>query len=242
MIALFTDFGGSGPYVGQVHAVLHRTAPGVPVVDLFNDVPIYNVRAGAYLLPPYTQGFPVGTVFLCVVDPGVGGARRALMLKADGRWYVGPDNGLLLMVARRAREAVWREILWRPDTLSATFHGRDLFAPVAAELALGRLPPSREIPAPPAPAELWPDDLSEILYVDHYGNALTGVRADQVLSPDAVLRVGDTCISKARTYADVPPGKVFWYANSNGLVEIAVSGGSASQTAGIHIGATIRLE
>ncbi len=242
MISLFTDFGVSGPYVGQMHAVLQRRAPGVPVVDLFHDVPNHNIRAGAYLLPACAQDFPVGTVFVCVVDPGVGGPRRALILEADGRRYVGPDNGLLSIAARRARQAVWREILWRPETLSATFHGRDLFAPVAAELALGRIPECRVIPAPPAPAELWPDDLAEILYIDRYGNALTGLRADQVGSPDAVLRAGDGRFSRARTYADVPPGMAFWYANANGLVEISVHGGDASRSAGIHVGAAVRLE
>lgn len=241
MIALFTDFGVSGPYVGQVHAVLQRRAPGVPVVDLFHDVPNHNIRAGAYLLPPYAQEFPVGTICVCVVDPGVGGSRRALMLEADGRWYVGPDNGLLLIAARRAKEATWREILWRPDTLSATFHGRDLFAPVAAELALGHIPESRVIPAPPAPAELWPEDLAEILYLDRYGNALTGLRASQV-SPEAAIRAGAGRFAQANTYSDVPVGKGFWYENANGLVEIAVHGGSAAQEAGIRVGDVVRLE
>lgn len=241
MIVLFTDFGMSGPYLGQMHAVFHRRAPGVPIVDLFHDVPNHNIRAGAYLLPPYAQGFPAGTVFVCVVDPGVGGSRRALMLEADGRWYVGPDNGLLSIAARRARQAAWREILWRPDTLSDTFHGRDLFAPVAAELALGRVPESRLIPAP-VPVDPWPDDLAEIIYIDRYGNALTGIRADQVSPPDTVVQAGGSRFSKARTYADVLPGTAFWYANANGLVEIAVSGGNASQSEGLRIGTAVQLE
>ena len=94
MIALFTDFGLHGPYTGQMKAALHQMAPGTPVIDLFADAPVGNPRASAYLLAVYAAWFPAGTVFLCVVDPGVGGARPPVILEADGRWYVGPGNGL----------------------------------------------------------------------------------------------------------------------------------------------------
>ena len=102
MIVLFTDFGLHGPYTGQMKAVLHQWAPGIPVVDLFADAPVGNPKASAYLLAAYAVWFPAGTVFLCVVDPGVGGMRPAIILKADGRWYVGPGNGLFELVQRRA--------------------------------------------------------------------------------------------------------------------------------------------
>ena len=104
MIALFTDFGLDGPYTGQVKAVLADMAPGIPVVDLFADAPAGDPKASAYLLATYAAWFPKRTVFLCVVDPGVGGPRPALFLEADGRWYVGPGNGLFELVQRRARE------------------------------------------------------------------------------------------------------------------------------------------
>nr|AKQ01249.1 putative protein, putative protein [uncultured proteobacterium Rifle_16ft_4_minimus_1560] len=133
MIVLFTDFGLTDPYVGQLHAVLAREAPGAPVIDLFHSVPDFNIRAGAYLLPAYAREFPPGTVFVCVVDPGVGSGRRAVMLKADKCWYVGPDNGLFEMVQRRATEYECRAIRWRPPGMSASFHGRDLFAPGRAD-------------------------------------------------------------------------------------------------------------
>jgi S-adenosyl-l-methionine hydroxide adenosyltransferase len=94
MIALFTDFGLHGPYTGQMKAVLHQMAPGIAAIDLFADAPVGNPKASAYLLAVYAGWFPAGTVFLCVVDPGVGGARPAIILEADGRWYVGPGNGL----------------------------------------------------------------------------------------------------------------------------------------------------
>src|SRR5215472_12115972 len=98
MIVLFTDFGLTGPYAGQVKAVLHQVAPQVPVVDLFADAPSRDPRASAYLLAAYAAWFPAGTVFLAVVDPGVGGARPAVIVEADRRWYVGPGNGLFELV------------------------------------------------------------------------------------------------------------------------------------------------
>jgi SAM hydroxide adenosyltransferase N-terminal domain len=105
MIVLFTDFGLHGPYTGQVKAVLHRMAGATPVIDLFADAPVGNPKASAYLLAAYAEWFQPGTIFLAVVDPGVGGARPAVILEADGRWYVGPGNGLLELVERRASSA-----------------------------------------------------------------------------------------------------------------------------------------
>ena len=102
MLVLFTDFGLSGPYTGQVKAVLHRLAPGVPIIDLFADLPAAKPKPAAYLLSAYGTWLPPGTVLLSVVDPGVGGARGAVVVEADGRSYVGPDNGLFEIVLRRA--------------------------------------------------------------------------------------------------------------------------------------------
>src|SRR3954447_23998976 len=148
MIVLFTDFGLAGPYTGQVTAVLQREAPSVPVISLFADAPAGMPKPSSYLLAAYAAWFPAGTVLLCVIDPGVGGNRRALIAAAEGRCYVGPDNGLFEIVLRRAAAAqgaaqgatrCW-EITWRPELLSASFHGRDLFAPIAAWLARGETP------------------------------------------------------------------------------------------------------
>ena len=118
MIALFTDFGLAGPYTGQVKAVLAQQAPGVPVVDLFADLPAGKPKPAAYLLTAYGSWFPSGTVLLAVVDPGVGGERRAVVVEADGRFYVGPDNGLFELVLRRAGSA---RFCWcgRPPTASS---------------------------------------------------------------------------------------------------------------------------
>ncbi|MDX1424934.1 MAG: SAM-dependent chlorinase/fluorinase [Kiloniellales bacterium] len=238
MIVLFTDFGGRGPYLGQMRAVLARRAPEVPVVDLLSDAPAFDAKASAYLLAAYAVGFDKGDVFICVVDPGVGGRRAPLVVEADGRWYVGPDNGLLTVVARRAAAAQAWEIAWRPPRLSASFHGRDLFAPVAAELARGTLLTSRPRAVP---VEDWPEDLAEIVYVDGYGNAITGVRA-AVLGPDDVLRAGERRIARARTFCEVAPGAAFWYENANGLAEIAVNRGRADEALGLAVGSEIFIE
>jgi S-adenosylmethionine hydrolase len=104
MFVLFTDFGLHGPYTGQMKAVLQQMAPGIPAIDLFADAPVGNPKASAYLLAVYAEWFPAGTIFLGVVDPGVGGTRPPVILKADSRWYVGPGNGLFELVQRRARE------------------------------------------------------------------------------------------------------------------------------------------
>ncbi len=138
MIVLFTDFGWQGPYVGQMKAVLAKQAPREPLIDLMHDVPTFNPRAAAYLLASLIDPFPPDTVFLTVVDPGVGSQLRSpCVMKAAGRWYVGPDNGLFNVIAKQAASYMAWEIDWRPDTLSDSFHGRDLFAPVAAQLARG---------------------------------------------------------------------------------------------------------
>src|SRR6516165_4036541 len=166
MIVLFNDFGLEGPYTGQVKTVLCRTAPGVPVVDLFANAPAGKPKPAAYLLAAYGVWFPPGTVLLAVVDPGVGGTRAAVIVEADGRLYVGPDNGLFELVVRRAKTARSWRISWRPPGLSASFHGRDLFAPVAAQLARGTPPSDRLVEGEIGRRADWPDELPEIVYID----------------------------------------------------------------------------
>lgn len=240
MIALFTDFGLEGPYTGQMKAVLHRMAPAVPVVDLFSDAPAGDPRRSAHLLAAYAAWFPPKTVFLCVVDPGVGGDRPAVIVEADGRAFVGPGNGLFELVQRRAQTARCVEIAWRPKALSASFHGRDLFAPVAAMIARGDDPPGRPIDDRLVRRPDWPDDLAEVVYVDRYGNAMTGLRAAS-LPPDAALVVSGRRLSRARTFSDRPPGEAFWYENANGLAEIAVTLGRADRDLGLAIGAAVEI-
>jgi S-adenosyl-L-methionine hydrolase (adenosine-forming) len=240
MIALFTDFGLSGPYTGQVKAVLHQLAPAIPIVDLFADLPAGKPKPAAYLLAAYGSWFPAGTVLVAVVDPGVGGSRAAVVVEADGRLYVGPDNGLFEIVLRRASTASTSEILWRPDKLSASFHGRDLFAPVAARLARGALPSGALGGGGIGRHPDWPDDLSEIVYIDGFGNAMTGLRA-AALAEQTKLAAGGQALARARIFSDVPPGTAFWYENANGLAEIAVNGGRADNALGLAIGAPVTV-
>ncbi|MDP2708118.1 MAG: SAM-dependent chlorinase/fluorinase, partial [Burkholderiales bacterium] len=173
-------------------------------------------------------------------DPGVGSARRPVMLRADKRWYVGPDNGLFEMVQRRAHERECHLIHWRPSKLSASFHGRDLFAPVAARLARGEVPEADPAELTTPPGAPWPEDLAEIIHIDHYGNAITGLRAISV-STTQEIRAGGEVLTYARVFSEVPPGRAFWYENANGLVEIAVHGDSAAARFGFKPGDPVTL-
>jgi S-adenosylmethionine hydrolase len=235
MLVLFTDFSLRDPYVGQMKAVLHRQVPGVPVVDLLHEVPAFDAVSGAHLLAALDDTFPPVSVFLAVVDPGVGSDRPAVVLEADGSWYVGPDNGLLSIVASRAQKVRCWEIVWRPERLSCTFHGRDLFAPVAARIAGGSFPNEWLRPVDGLQVRLDAGDLGRILYIDHYGNAITGLRAGNV-PPFARLEAKGRLLDYVRVYAEAPPGAAFWCGNSAGLVEIAVSGGSAAERVGLKLG------
>jgi hypothetical protein len=223
-----------------MQAVLYQQAPGVPVISLFDDLPCWDIRAAAYLLPAYVSEFPLDTVFLVVVDPGVGGESRVpVIARIDGRWYVGPGNGVFHILARRAHSSRFWRIDWQPERLSASFHGRDLFAPMAARLASGLAPEGEEI-SEPQPAGEWPEDLPRILYIDHFGNAVSGLRASQLASTQR-LKVGEHLLGRARTFSDVPEGAAFWYENANGLVEIAVNCGRAEDVLGLQLATAVQV-
>ncbi|MEQ8195161.1 MAG: SAM-dependent chlorinase/fluorinase [Rhodospirillales bacterium] len=239
MIVLFCDFGL--PYTAQMKAAVRRTGTADEIVDLLTDAPPQGVKPSAYLLPALASDFAEETVFVCVVDPGVGGERGALAVRADNRWFVGPDNGLFEMLLRRAPQPgrCW-DISWRPERLSSTFHGRDVFAPVAGRLAQGETPPGPERPAPAFDASDWPDELAEIVYIDGFGNAFTGIRTAAISKNDR-LTVNGHSLSFAATYSDVQPGHAFWYENAIGLAEIAVNGGNAAAGLGLSVGVSVGL-
>jgi len=239
MIFLFTDFGFRDIYVGQVKAVLQSRAPREAVIDLLHDAPPFNVRAGAYLLAALTAQQPKDSVTLAVVDPGVGGDRAPVAVLADGRWFVGPDNGLISVIAARAKKSETYSIGWRPKALSASFHGRDLFAPVAALLARGNRRQARLKRAALA-VNFGSDDLAEVIYVDHFGNVVTGLRAAAVPRSREVA-AGGRGIPGARVFSEVRPGAVFWYENSLGLVEIAAHSASAAQALGLKVGDAVGI-
>jgi S-adenosylmethionine hydrolase len=236
-IVLFTDFGPSGPYTGQMESVLQQTAPNVPVINLLSNAPAADPRLSSYLLAALRHSFPVNSIFLTVVDPGVGGERRAVVLQADGQTFVGPDNGLLNTVAVHSQDTQWAEIIWRPEHCSMSFHGRDLFAPVAAKLAINE---AADLLQPLDRHDLndWLHDLAEVIYFDHYGNAMTGLCYDETYA-GKTLAVNGIVIKPADTFSAVKEQQAFWYNNSSGLVEIAVNKGRADQQLNLELGMPI---
>lgn len=237
-IHLITDFGLEGPYTGQVLARLYAEAPEIAAFSLLADAPAFDPRHSAYLVAAYGKDVAVGDVSLCVVDPGVGTERAGLVLNADGRWFVGPDNGLLEVAAQQAEDVRWWLLDPPAPGASATFHGRDWFAPAAAAIASTGDVSGTRCDGPPAGRRGWPTDLAEVVYIDHYGNAMTGLRAREVPA-DLHFDIRGTSIGPGRVFAGGAPGEPFWYPNSNGLVEIAVNRGRADAIDGIEVGADV---
>jgi S-adenosyl-L-methionine hydrolase (adenosine-forming) len=250
IITLLTDFGLEDAYVASMKGVILKICSDASLVDITHLVPPGDIRAGAFLLASVASEFPTGTIHLAVVDPGVGTARRGLLVGAAGHLFVGPDNGLFAWVLRQASrwEAYSLEIIayWR-HTVSYTFHGRDIFAPVAAHLASGLAPRALGPPCTPQSAS-WADAietgaeiLGEIIHIDHFGNAVTNV-SREVLKRFAsgsrtAVRIGALNISAmADTYGGQDPGKVIALIGSHGHLEIAITQGSAAQSCGLHCG------
>lgn len=242
MIHLFTDFGWAGPYVGEMKAVLARELTAVGLIDLMHDAPTFDPKASAYLLAALSRRFVAGDFCLGVVDPGVGdAARRVLIVEADGVYYVGPDNGLFALLAQRARQVSCREVQWRPQILSASFHGRDVFAPIVACLLRDEPIDAHIIPYESIVGFGYSDQLAEVIYIDHYGNAITGLRADHY-PPGATLSFQGRRITQAETFSKVATGEIFWYGNSMGLIEIAANQASACDLLALAIGSGLVIE
>ncbi|MGO9445492.1 MAG: S-adenosyl-l-methionine hydroxide adenosyltransferase family protein [Thiobacillaceae bacterium] len=240
MIVLFTDFGAQDPYVGQVKACLARHAPGEVVVDLLHQAPDYNAHAGAHLLAAFAPTFPPGAVFMCVVDPGVGTERDGVVVMAGGQWFVGPDNGLLSIVAARNRNVQMWRIHWQPETASTTFHGRDIFAVIAALIAKGEFPHDKLDDKAKLQVEFDPGELARIIYIDHFGNAWTGIRAiDIPLSSRVVAKGGE--FQHSQTFGYVGKGEGFWFVNSVGLLELAINRGNAAEKLGLIVGDAVQV-
>jgi S-adenosylmethionine hydrolase len=234
VIVLFTDFGAAGPYLGLMEVALRSQAPDIPIINLVSDAPTGDPLRSGYLLAALGRALPSGSVVLSVVDPGVGGERLPVVLKAGDCWYVGPENGLFNTIACQSGQAEWWIIDWRPDRLSASFHGRDLFAPIAARIAQQDFSwKHRPYSGPDLGA--WPADLDEVIYFDHYGNAITGRRYLPDLNGQS-LRVNGWALPQAATFCEMPVGESFWYGNSMGLVEIAVNRGRADRSLNLKPG------
>ena len=238
LVYLFTDFGWQGPYVGQMLAAIAAECPRCRVISLMHDAPAMRPELAAYLLPAATAALPPGGVVVAVVDPGVGSERAALVVHTSDRVFVGPDNGLLSRLPGILRV---ERVFWRPPQISATFHGRDLFAPVAARLARGARLETGTMAAGDMVGADWARACTRVIYVDRYGNLMTGLDPaglDETVS----LKIGGRRIPHARNFAEAPAGGLFWYRNSQGLVEIAAREASASQILSLELGDPLLLD
>lgn len=268
-ICFLSDFGSEDGYVGVVKGVILAIRPMVSLVDLSHGVPPQDVRAGAFLLRTAVPYFPAGTIYLAVVDPGVGTERSAVAVRVGGCHFVGPDNGLLSWAILRQARAVAATVeladdalrlgagisavalsqprFWLP-TVSATFHGRDILGPVAAHLsagiALGELGPAvtsiRALAYPmPMRRADGPEMVGEVIYVDRFGNLVTNLESGDVTA-QAAIRVGESVIRGLSPHFQ-QDAELVALVGSSGLLEIAVPNGSAAMRLKLGVGARIRV-
>jgi S-adenosylmethionine hydrolase len=260
-ITFLTDFGLQDDFVGTCHGVMARIAPEARVIDITHGIPPQAILQGALVLRSTMKYMPVG-VHLAVVDPGVGSHRRPLALRAaDGRFFVGPDNGLLMLAADDCGIEAAHELTderYRLTKVSRTFHARDIFSPAAAHLAAGvsidQLGPSVD------PAELVRVDVPDpgvgkslisatVVGIDRFGNVATNMRDDHVTSlglerggrVEVRLTFERYYAVLAETFADVPPGELILYEDSYGLVTLAISNGDAARLTGVAVGDELRI-
>ncbi len=244
VVTITTDFGTKDGYVGEVKGVLATRAPEAALVDVAHDVTPGDVRGAAWILGRIWSRFPVGTVHLAVVDPGVGGARTPVAVRVAERWFVGPDNGLLTFVSRAfsVEEARRIDLAIGGSPPSDTFHGRDVFAPAAAHLSAG-MDPRRigpeveggqivELPLP-RPARQGDSLHGHVLHVDHFGNLITNLPNDDLPPSPRVMISGVTVPTLSRSYGAVGRGELLASLGSGGTLEIAVRDGSASERLGV---------
>ena len=260
-ISFLSDYGHDDEFVGVCHGVIEQIAPGALVIDVAHGLPPHSIRPAAVVLRNTLPYLPVG-VHLAVVDPGVGSDRRPLALRCGDRLLVGPDNGLLLPAADRAGGVDQAVDLsaspWRLEPVSATFHGRDVFAPVAARLALGKSLDRAGEPLDPdalVRIELPRPEVSEgavvghVLYVDRFGNAQLDLSADEMatagIEPGGRIEVESGTRSGvaryARTFADAAAGELLAYVDSYGALALAVNRGDARAQLGLELDAAVRI-
>ena len=260
VIALLTDFGLQDTYVGIMKGVIASIAPQASVIDLTHSVAPQHIRHGALLLGSSSEWFPEGTVFVAVVDPGVGTSRRPIAVETDRAVFIAPDNGLLSIVLTqqcvRSCTVITRPQFMLPNP-GATFHGRDLFSPAAAHVASGASPQELGTPVStdscvildfPAPSTgdggtTWD---GEVLYSDIYGNLITSLKTSltgsDLMPGEWSVRAGDHLIAEIqRTYGDVSEGATVAYTGSTGLLEIAIRNGNAARTLGLQEGDRVSL-
>ncbi len=258
-ISLLTDFGQQDSYVGQLKGVIASINPEAIVIDLSHSIGAQQVAQAAIMLADAVESFPPGTIHVVVVDPGVGSARRAIAAEIGNQRFVCPDNGLLTLLLRRSepqRVARLDQSRWWRSSVSATFHGRDVFAPVAAAWSLGHdlmeFGPLHDQPlislALPACSVESPDDLDsstlrgEVVAIDHFGNLITNICRTDIPreATDIQVVVGQSCLSDiVRCYADRPEGDPVALFGSSGRLEIAIVNGSAARQMRIPSGGPV---
>jgi S-adenosyl-L-methionine hydrolase (adenosine-forming) len=255
LITLTTDFGYTDPFVGIMKGVMYGINPLAQVIDLSHGIPPQNIMAAAFLLRHSVPYFPCRTIHVAVVDPGVGGKRRPLLVESGGSYFIGPDNGLLSFTTE-AKSPIRIVHLSNPNyhlqPMSATFHGRDIFAPVAAYLSLGIAPEALGEIADDLVKLRWPAIVKtktaiegEIVYIDIFGNLFTNIRSDDLreLSRTQLrIMIRDLSIPELSThYTAVEQGKYVALINSWGLLEIAVYKESAQRRSGAAIGDKVQV-
>jgi S-adenosylmethionine hydrolase len=256
IITLTTDFGTASPFVGAMKGVILSINPAARVIDLSHEIPPFSIRHAAFFLAEALPYFPPGTLHVIVVDPGVGTDRAIFHVSAAGQRLLVPDNGCWTLLAeghsrplhviRLAERRFWRPIV------SATFHGRDIFAPVAAYLSLG-INPAELGPAVtewkkltwPAPARHADNITGEVIFVDHFGNMITNISGACLTAAPAQARVtigARTEARRVRAYGDAPVGTLVALVSSNGLLEVAEVQGNASRRLSLGLGAPVRVD
>ena len=249
-VILLTDFGVDDHYVGVLHSVLQRAAPGVPRVDLVHSVPAGDIWTAAYFLRSSELYLPEDAVILAVVDPGVGTDRRAVAASIGKRWIVAPDNGLATALGDPT--AVWELDPQQMDvaTLSATFHGRDLFAPAAARLARGEdaatlgaaLDPHELHDCPLPLAHVSERGIDGVIqHVDRFGNAVTNIAADQLPSGSLVRTGWHRICQEVHTYGEAPASTAVYLQGSSGYLELAMRGQSVASVLNIRLGDDVEV-
>ncbi|HAU36368.1 MAG TPA: hypothetical protein DCX07_01455 [Phycisphaerales bacterium] len=258
LVTLLTDFGLRDGYVASVKGVILGACPSAEIVDICHDVPAHDVLAGAYILAQAAPCFPSGTLHVAIVDPTVGTDRRILAMRLGGQEFLVPDNGIITMVARgRPLEAIFavRSTQYVPSGGAArTFHGRDVFAPVAAHLLnglemsrLGPVPETYRLLELPEPAERGDELVGQVIHVDRFGNCVSNIEEAALLAkfPD-LARAGVACAGRdvgaiQGAYAFVGIGSPLALVNSMGLLEVAVNQGRACDALGAGVGSEVRV-
>lgn len=253
MITLTTDFGHQDWFVGTMKGVILGINPNLQVVDITHEVPAGDIRAGAFALMASYRFFPKGTIHVAVVDPGVGSDRHAIAIKTTNYFFVGPDNGVLSFALKNEEIKETRlldNLKYFLKPVSHTFHGRDIFAPVAAHLsrgvAISKLGPKQKniVQLPWPTPQISRNRISgEVIYVDRFGNAITNILNTCLAGmKKAEVSVADKRVCRVEpSYQSVPAGKPVVVRGSSGFLEIAINGGSAAKSLKLEVGAAISV-